>query len=60
MSDSENVVAYFEPTSYRVQKLEPSGWVFVSDYDNPQKASERAKDLAQFYGKKSRVVEVPK
>lgn len=60
MSGHEKVVAEFSPVKYRVQKLIDSQWILVGDFDNSLKALERARDLAQNYNLKSRVIEVPK
>lgn len=55
------VVAEFAPTKWVVEKLnELKQWDHVGDYDSVEKATTRAKDLAQFYGKRSRILEMPK
>jgi hypothetical protein len=54
------IVHEFEPTKWRVQKLDNSQWVLVGDYDSEGAAVHRARDIAQTYKKKARVLEMPK
>lgn len=55
------IVAEFAPTKWVVEKLNNlKQWDHVGDYDSVEKATARAKDLAQFYGKRSRILEMPK